>query len=85
MIFLHSIGPSVNLHWPAIEDKYWVPLNHVLQLLPIPTVNTSGRNYTFLKSELKIHRKNSLKIFEHENIVLCAYQWKFVVQLQTVC
>ena len=33
----------------------------------------------------KIHRKSSLKIFEHENIVLCTYQQKFVLQLETVC
>ena len=55
--FLHLISPSVYLHWPAIEDKCWVPVNHVLQLLSIPTVNTSGHHYTSLKSELKDTQK----------------------------
>ena len=26
--FLHPIDPSVNLHWPAFDIKYWVPVNH---------------------------------------------------------
>ena len=30
----------------------------------------------------KIDRHSSLKIFEHENTVLCTYQLKFVLQLQ---
>ena len=55
--FLYPIGPSVYLHWPAIEDKCWVPVNHILQLLLIPAVNTSGRHYTFLKSELEDTQK----------------------------
>ena len=28
--FLHLIGPSVYLHWPALEDKCLVPVNHKL-------------------------------------------------------
>ena len=55
--FLYPIGPSVYLHWPAIEDKCWVPVNHILQLLLIPAVNTSGCHYTFLKSELEDTQK----------------------------
>ena len=38
--FLHPIDPSVYLHWPAIDVKCWVPVNHEIQLLSIPTVNT---------------------------------------------
>ena len=45
--FLHPIDPSVYLHWPSIDDKCWVPVNHVIQLLSIITVNT------FLKSKFK--------------------------------
>ena len=55
--FLHPIDPSVYLHWPAIDVKCWVPVNHELQLLLIPSVNTSGRTYTFLKSEFKDTQK----------------------------
>ena len=55
--FLHPIDPSAYLHWPAIDVKCWVPVNHVLQLFSIPTVNTSGRPYTFLKSEFKDTQK----------------------------
>ena len=54
---LHPIDPSVYLHWPSIDDKCWVPVNHVIQLLSIITVNTSGRPYTFLKSEFKDTQK----------------------------
>ena len=39
--FLHPIDPSVYLHWPAIDVKRWVLVNHLLKLLSIPTVNTS--------------------------------------------
>ena len=55
--FLHPTGPSVYLHWPAIEDKCWVPVNHVLQLLLIPIFNNSEHHYTFLKSGLKDTQK----------------------------
>ena len=55
--FLHPIGPSVYLHWPAIEDKSWVPVNHVLELLLIPTADTSGCHYMFLKIELQDTQK----------------------------
>ena len=50
---LHPIDPLVYLHWPAIEVKCWVPSNHGLQWLSIPTVKTSGDPYTFLKSKLR--------------------------------
>ena len=55
--FLHPIDPSVYLHWPSTDVKCWVPVNHVLQLLSILTVNTSGHPYTFLKSEFKDTQK----------------------------
>ena len=38
--FLHLINP-LYLHWPAIELKCWVPVNHVLQLLSIPKLQGS--------------------------------------------
>ena len=55
--FLHPTDPSVYLHWPAVEIKCWVPISHILQLLSIPTVNTSGHPYTFVKSEFKDTQK----------------------------
>ena len=53
----HPIDPSLYLHWPAIEVKHCVPVNHRLQLLSIPTANTSEGLYTFLKSELRNTQK----------------------------
>ena len=38
--FLHPIDPSVYLNGPAIDVTCCVLVNHVLQLLSIPTVNT---------------------------------------------
>ena len=55
--FLHPNGPSVYFHWPAVEDKCWVPVEHILQLLSIPSVSTSGRHYTFTERELKDTKK----------------------------
>ena len=55
--FLHPIDSSLYLHWPAIDIKCWVPVNKVLQLLSILTVNISGYPYTFLKSEFKDTQK----------------------------
>ena len=57
MKFLNPIDPSVYLHCPVTDVKCWVSVNHVLQLLSIPTVNTSGCPYTFLKSESKDTQK----------------------------
>ena len=65
---MYLINPSVYLHWPAIELKCWVPVNHVLQLLSIPTVNISGQPYTFLKREFKDTQKNftgNLSLWKH--------------------
>ena len=55
--FLHPIDRAKYLHQPALNVKCWVPVNHVLQLLLIPTVNTSGHPYPFLKSEFKHTQK----------------------------
>ena len=55
--YLHPIDPSVYLHWPAIDNKCWVPVNHVLQFLLIPPVKTSVHPYTLLKSEFKDTQK----------------------------
>ena len=55
--FLHPTDPSIYLQWPAIDVKSWVPVNHILQLLLIPPVNTAGCPYTFLKSEFKDTQK----------------------------
>ena len=55
--FFHPTDPSVYLHWPGIDVKCWVPVNHELQLLLIPTVNTSWCPYTFLKSEFQDRQK----------------------------
>ena len=53
MKFLDPNGSSVYFHWPAIEDKCWVPVEHMLQLLSIPSVKVSGCHYIFLERELK--------------------------------
>ena len=53
---------------PAIEDKYWVLVNHLLQLILNATVTLKGAIICFQKVNWKIHRNSSLKIFEHENI-----------------
>ena len=55
--FLHPIDPPVYLYWPASDVKCWMPVNHLLQLLLIPTVSTSGCPYTVLKSESKDTQK----------------------------
>ena len=55
--FLHINDPSIYLHWLAIGIKCWFPVNHVLQLLSIQNVNTSGCPYIFLKSEFKDTKK----------------------------
>ena len=70
----HPIDPSVYLHWPLIEVKCWVPVNHGLQLLSIPTANTSGGPYTFLKSKLKKLQKKFPGNLQTVNIVFCTYQ-----------
>ena len=57
MKFLHPNDPSEYLHWPAIDVKCWMPINNVLQLLSIPTVNISGHPYIFLKREFKDTQK----------------------------
>ena len=63
MTFLNHIDPSLHLHWPAMEGKCWVPVNLVLQLLSIRTVNTSGCPYAFLKNEFKDTQKKFTENF----------------------
>ena len=54
----------------TIEIKCWLPANHVLQLLLIQSVKTSGHHHTFPESELK----DTLKQFT-ENLLnlICTY------------
>ena len=51
--FLHSDGPSVYIHCPPVEDKGWLLVERILQLLFIPYVNTSWCHYTFIEREWK--------------------------------
>ena len=51
------IHQYIYLHWPSIDVKCWVLVNHVLQLLFVLTVNTLEHPYTFLKSEFKDTQK----------------------------
>lgn len=50
---LHPNCPSVYLHLPTTKDKFWVQVEHIVQLLSIPSVNTSGCHYTFIERILK--------------------------------
>ena len=55
--FLHPNGLSVYFYWSAIEDKCWMPVEHILQLLFIQSVKTSGCHCTFTERELKDTQK----------------------------
>ena len=56
-----------------IEDKCWLPVNHILQVLLNLSFKTSGRHYTFLESELKDTQKQFTKnlwIWKHSLVQL---------------
>ena len=42
---------QVLLFWPTCDDKCWVPLQHVLLKLTVPTTR-NGRMYEFFRDEI---------------------------------
>ncbi len=51
--FLHPHGPAKKFHWPQKErDVCWVPEEHIFSILPVPSADTMGRNYSFPKKTL---------------------------------
>ena len=51
--FMHPKGPSMLFKWHLKENKCWVALNNVIEILKPPKPNQSGRNFTFDENEIK--------------------------------
>jgi len=45
--FLRSAGSPGTFQWPRRKDECWVPLDHILCILPAPSTTSSGRQYSF--------------------------------------
>ena len=43
--FLHPHGPATSFHWPKKDDTCWVPLEHILCVIPAPTTTGLSSNY----------------------------------------
>jgi hypothetical protein len=44
---MRTAGPSGFFQWPRKKDECWVPLEHILNILPVPSTTSSGRHYQF--------------------------------------
>ena len=56
--FMHPPGPSRSFQWPNIDDICWVPNEHILYKIDIPTTS-SGRSYNIKQED----RKQTEKLF----------------------
>ena len=57
MRFMHPHGPATSFKWPDREDKCWVPLQHVLCIIPSPATTGTARHY-------KLSKKNKAEIIK---------------------
>ena len=45
--FMRATGSPGSFQWPRKKDECWVPLDHLLCILPVPSTTSSGRQYQF--------------------------------------
>ena len=50
--FLQLKGPPLYFNWLVMDDKCWVPAQHVVSVLSTPQLNTSGQYYLFSESKI---------------------------------
>jgi len=43
--FMHPGGPSPSLHWPEKRDVCWIPFQHVLWKIDVPSLVTARGQY----------------------------------------
>lgn len=51
--FMHPPGPAYSFYWPERQDICWIPEQHLICMLPAPSVTSSGRQYQFPETVLK--------------------------------
>ena len=50
----HAHGPATSFHWPKKDDTCWVPLEHILCVIPAPTTTGLGSNYRIADNILQL-------------------------------
>ena len=50
--FLHPSGPLTTFYWPMRGDKCWVPLVHIVQKVPQPSLVTAGSRDASIKNAI---------------------------------
>ena len=45
--FMAAAGGSKVFQWPRRKDECWIPMDHILCILPAPSTTSSGRNYQY--------------------------------------
>ena len=51
--FMHPKRPTKAFFWPDREDNCWVPVDHILAVVPAPQVNKSGCSETLEEWEIE--------------------------------
>lgn len=50
IVFMHPHGPASSFKWPQREDVCWVPQEHILCKIQVPTTST-GRSYHIMQTD----------------------------------
>lgn len=45
--FMHPHGPATSFYWPSRKDTCWVPEQHLVAILPAPSISSTGRSYNY--------------------------------------
>ena len=45
--FMRATRSPGSFQWPRKKDECWVPLDHIMCILPVPSTTSSGRQYQF--------------------------------------
>ena len=59
--FMHPHGPSRSFKWPHTDDICWVPNEHMLFKIEIPTTS-SGRSYNISENDRKLTEQQFLSV-----------------------
>lgn len=52
--FMHPQGPAQSFYWPERRDVCWVPEQHILATVPVPTATAMGRQYHLTEATVAV-------------------------------
>ena len=64
--FMHPFGPACTFHWPSKSDICWVPFQHVLCVIDVPTLVSNRGHYQLTPHSSKLVAKEWSNFLKHK-------------------